>query len=163
MTKDELLADEAFMIRDGGEMPVVAYNSALYYLQEDEDGPQLALTGADVSPLKDAVVQRFRTIILRDLQPENRQKSIYRGVERSCANWFRLLAYCQQEAIPIPAIRREAAEALGAFLQVELQEVRERGGRSGLNCTWQRLQEYAESLDVELDEAVQGWRNLFAD
>jgi hypothetical protein len=160
MTRDEIVADEAFMIQAGGEMPVVAFNSSLYYLTEDEDGPQLRLTQADLALLKHAVVQRFRVIILRDLQPENRTKSIYRGLERSCANWFRLKGYCQKEALENAAVRLEVAEAFTAFLRMELREVAEQGGQSCLNCTCDRLQQYAEALGLNLDGIAHGWRKL---
>ncbi|MDA3972309.1 MAG: hypothetical protein PF442_13260, partial [Desulfobulbaceae bacterium] len=140
---------------------VVAFNSSLYYLTEDEDGPQLRLTQADLALLKHAVVQRFRVIILRDLQPENRTKSIYRGLERSCANWFRLKGYCPKGDMGFAELQIEITEDLSAFLIAELHDVCIHGAVSCVNCTQVRLKEYADSLGVDLDNVASGWRQLF--
>lgn len=161
MNKQDFLADEVLMIADGGEMPEVAFNSSLYYLTRDEDGPKLQLSKDDLLPLKEAVVQRFSFIILRDLQPENRTKSIYRGLARSSANWFRLWGYCQREELSSDGVRTEAGRDLAVFLSVELRDVCEGGGASCINCSRVELEEYAGSLGLELDAVAPGWSNLF--
>jgi len=159
--KEELLADEVLMIEDGGEMPEVALNSSLYYLSQDPDGPQLKLCAEDVWPLKNAVVRRYGTIILRDLQPENRTKSIYRGLARSLANWFRLLKYCQQEGVSCRQVQAEAGEHLVHFLGVEWRDVCEGRAESCVNCRRWELEDFAESLGVDLDVQAKGWQGLF--
>ena len=50
--RQDLIEDEAFMLADGGEMPEVAFHSAVYYLTEDEEGPCLELTEEDIALLK---------------------------------------------------------------------------------------------------------------
>ncbi len=161
VSRQELIADEAFMLADGGEMPEVAFHSAVYYLTEDEDGPGLELEEEDVAILKEAVVQRYRAIVLRDLCPANKTKSIYRGLERSAANWLRLKLYAARENIDLTPIQREAAQALLNFLQHEYDAVIHQGEESCVNCSQQRLIAYAKSLGVVLDSEVTHWRKLF--
>ena len=161
MTKKEILADEVMMIEDGGEMPEVAFNASLYFLIKDPDGPQLQLTADDLRPLKEAVVQRFGFIILRDLQPENRTKSIYRGLKRSYDNWIRMVVYCQREQLSFVDVRQQVEQELVVFLRTELHDVSVKGGDPCINCTQKELQEYAENLDVDLDRLASGWQDLF--
>ena len=157
--RQELIADEAFMIADGGEMPEVAFHSALYYLTEDEDGPALELREEDVVILKEAVVQRYKAIVLRDLCPENKTKAIYRGLERSAANWLRLKLYAERKNIDISSIQTQAAQALHNFLRHEYDAVICQGEESCVNCSRERLIAYAKSLGLE-SEGEQ-WRKLF--
>ncbi len=160
MEKEDCIADEILMIEDGGEMPEVAFNSSLYFLTKDPDGPGLRMSAEDVRPLKQALVKRFEVIILRDLQPENRTKSIYRGVARSGANWFRLVDYCKREKVALTEIRLHVSQALGSFLTREMQDV-SAGVSSCINCTRSELQDYATSLEVDLDAVAHGWQKLF--
>ncbi len=159
--RKEVIEDEILMIKDGGEMPEVAFNASLYYLTKDQNGPLLSLSTTELQQLKEAVVQRFSIIVFRDLQPENRTKSIYRGLERSYANWFRLVDYCQRETFSLLQIRREVALELGRFLNTELHDVYVQGVTSCVNCTRIELEGYAESLDVDLDTIASGWQKLF--
>lgn len=161
MNKQEFLADEVLMIEDGGEMPEVALNSSLYYLTRDLEGPQLSLNELELRPLKEAVVRRFGFIILRDLQPENRTKSIYRGLARSYANWFRLRGYCQREQVCLEAVQEQVVRDLQQFLRIELHDVTVEGKKSCINCTQLELEEYAQCVGLELNDGVKGWRKLF--
>lgn len=161
MNREEIIADEVFMIEDGGEMPEVAFNSSLYYLTRDPDGPQLSLCRQELLPLKEAAVRRYSFIVLRDLQPENRTKPIYRGLARSRVNWFRLLGYCQREKISPEMVQREVVKNLIQFLTVEYHDVCVAGATSCINCAESELEEYAGSLGVDLDREVKGWQELF--
>ena len=76
MDKKAYIAEEAFMVLHSGEIPEIALHSSLYYLTEDPEGPGLILTAADILPLKQEVVKRYQEIILRDLEPKNRDKGI---------------------------------------------------------------------------------------
>ena len=67
--KKKYIEEEAFMIVHSGEIPQVTLQSSLHYLTEDPEGPCLELNGDDIIPLKQAVVERYRVIILRDLDP----------------------------------------------------------------------------------------------
>lgn len=161
MNKEAYLADEVLMIADGGEMPEVAFNASLYYLTKDGDGPSLCLGGGDLLVLKRAVIQRFGFIVLRDILPENRCKSIYRGLERSYLNWLRLLGYCQRENLAVDTLAEDVAATLSTFLQVELVDVCDRGKTTCVNCTVEQLQDYAEKLNLDLDGIAPRWHRLF--
>ncbi len=159
--RQELIADEVFMLVDGGEMPEVAFHSAVYYLTKDEDGPGLELHGEDIAILKEAVVQRYQAIVLRDLCPETKATSSYRGLERSAANWQRLKLYAERENIDLSSIQTQAGQALLTFLRHEYNAVICQGEVCCVNCSQERLIAYATCLGVVLDSEVAQWRELF--
>ena len=161
VSRQDLIADEAFMLADGGEMPEVAFHSAVYYLTKDEEGPRLELEEEDVAILKEAVVRRYQAIVLRDLCPKNKDKSIYRGLERSADNWQRLQLYAKQENIDLSEVQTQAAEALVNFLKHEYDVVVCKGGVCCVNCSPEKLLSYAKSLGVTLEREVEEWRKLF--
>ena len=84
--KKTYIAEEAFVVLHSGEIPEVTYHESIYYLTEDVEGPGLQLNIDDVFPLKQAVIKRYRAIILRDIDPGNRDKGLYRGMARCVAN-----------------------------------------------------------------------------
>lgn len=161
VSRQSLINDEVLILADGGEMPEVAFHSAVYYLTKDEDGPRLELRGEEVTLLKEAVVRRYKAIVLRDLCPGNKKKSIYRGLERSVANWQRLKAFGEQENIDLSSIQTQVGRALIKFLKHECQAVINQGEESCLNCSPERLAVYAQSLGVALESEVKQWRKLF--
>jgi hypothetical protein len=133
--KRALLADEFLLVRHSGEIPEVALHSSLYYLTRDPAGPGITLAGRDLALLKDAVQERYREIILRDLDPENRDKGLYRGLARCLANWGRLSRFCRREGRDVGEIRREVAKALQHFIARELEDVLSGSRVSCINCT----------------------------
>lgn len=161
VSRQELISDEVFMLSNGGEMPEVAFHSAVYYLTKDEDGPGLELREEDVAILKDAVIQRYTVIVLRDLCPETKTKSIYRGLERSAVNWQRLKLYAERENIEISSIQIQVGQALLNFLKHEHDAVVCRGEVCCVNCSPERLGAYAKSLGVVLESEVAQWREIF--
>ena len=68
---DALVEDEWYAVRYSGEIPEVAYHGAVFHLTEARNGPQIELSGAQLSRLLGAVSQRYLEITLRDLLPEN--------------------------------------------------------------------------------------------
>lgn len=155
------LEDEVFIIEDaGGEMPEVAMHGSLYYLCNDPEGPGLFLEKQDHLPLKKAVFNRYQTIILRDLQPENRKKSIYRGMIRSAINWQRMKLFAEAENLAIDQVRRKVAAALVAFLEQEISAVKQRGESSCINCSRQTLGEFARELGLCSEDLAEGWQDL---
>ncbi len=91
MERRKIIEEEEFMVRHSGEIPEIAYHNSLYHLSEDQEGPRLGrLTPAEMAGLQTQAMARYREIILRDLRPENRDLSIYRGVRRAIWNWQRL-------------------------------------------------------------------------
>ncbi|MGQ9499920.1 MAG: hypothetical protein ACUVQ6_06170 [Dissulfurimicrobium sp.] len=138
----DLLEEEAFMILHSGEIPEVAYYSAIHYLTRDTEGPGLSFEDigkAGLMRLKVAVVGRYRLIILRDINPDNRDKRIYRGIQRAAVNWRRLKSFAAREGVEIGQIRLEVASALVSFLAQELTDVSSGRRESSINCTYDTL------------------------
>jgi len=158
--KKTYLEEEAFIIEHSGEIPEVALHSSLYYLEKDPDGPGMRLDAEDVLPLKQAVVKRYRVIILRDLDPENRDKSIYRGLARCSVNWQRLFKFCVREDLDYQEIKLETANALQEFLANELADVKSSGRSSSVNCSSGELESLVVSLGLSEDALPEGWQRV---
>lgn len=165
-----LLEEEAFMILHSGEIPEVAYHSAIHYLTEDPEGPGFSredIGEAGLMCLKNAVIGRYRLIILRDINPDNRDKRIYRGVQRAAVNWKRLKNFAARESIEIDQIRLEVADALISFLAQELTDVSSGRRESSINCTDDMLFGFIvevglsrSSLPHDIDVLFKGGRPL---
>lgn len=141
-------------------MPEVALHSSLYFLCYDPDGPGLRLSQEDLLPLKQAVITRFQTIILRDLNPENRKKSLYRGLARSAVNWQRLKIFAEREKLDIHRVRKKTAPALVSFLKDEVCYVTRGGETTCPNCNQQTLEDFAGDLGLSLNDLCCGWKEL---
>ncbi len=113
--------EESEIIRFSGEIPEVAYWNSIYYLEDDPEGPCLRLNDEEKRLLKRAVIERYLTIILRDLTVANIGKSHYRGLERAMVNWGRLSLFAKREGFSKEAIRQKVLEFLRLFLD-ELKE-----------------------------------------
>lgn len=157
-----LIEEEIFAIRHSGEMPEVALHTALYDLQEDPQGPRLTVSPDDFSLLKDAVEARYQRILMRDLTPRLRDRSIYRGLARAMANWQRLARFCKRENRDLAMHRQEAANAFVAFLETETVDVANGRQPSAANCTATELEAFAESLGLEPDKLPEGWQKVCA-
>ncbi len=157
--KESYLADEELLLADSGEIPEVAYHASLHFLSTDPEGPGLTLEEADHSRLMAQVVGRYRWIILRDLDPENRDRRIYRGVARSAANWWRLAKFCRNRGLSAEAVRGEAAAALRLFLARELADTAS-GRTSSVNCSVATLEAYARGVGLSAADLPSGWQQL---
>lgn len=160
LDKKTLIAEEAFVVQNSGEIPEVTLHESLYYLTEDADGPALELDVLDLAPLKLAVVERYRSIIQRDLDPENRDTSIYRGLARCMANWHRMTKFCLKEKIDFKDIKAETADGLQKFLLNELSDVQNGTRSSCVNCTSGEIENLITALGVGEDDLPDGWRDL---
>jgi hypothetical protein len=154
------IAEEVFMIEHSGEIPEVALHSSLYYLTEDPDGPALKLGDEDMDVLKQAVVRRYRTIIKRDLNPQNRDKRMYRGLARCSVNWQRLVKFCLREKIDFEPYQDETAEALQAFLEQELADVQSGNRSSCINCCSGEVKNLAGLLNLSPADFPADWHKL---
>ena len=152
-----LIEEEIFAIHQSGEMPEVALHTVLYDLQEDPEGPRLQLTQEDIEKMKDAVEQRYQRILLRDLNPRLRGRSVYRGLARAIANWQRLARFCQREGRDITPHRQAAAEALQTFMAMETDEVAHGRQPGAVDCTASQLQAFAKTLGVAENHLPEGW------
>ncbi len=160
--KTALLAEESIIIRNSGEIPEVALHGSLYYLSEDPGGPQLLLTEKDISALKSQVIARYEEIIRRDLDPGNRDKSIYRGLKRCIVNWHRLTWFCSRERNNIEQIRKKTAEALLKFLHQETKDVLCGARKTSINCCAAELADFAQQLGVSDRDLPAGWQKIMA-
>jgi len=160
LDKETYIDEEAFIIEHSGEIPEVALHSSLHYLGEDPEGPGLHLNAEDIFPLKQAVVERYRVIILRDLAPENRDKSIYRGLARCAVNWQRLFKFCLRENLDFQEVKLETADALQKFLVNEVADVKSNGRSSSVNCSSGELESLIISLGLSEDDLPEGWQKV---
>ncbi len=156
----EILEEEAFLIKQSGETPEIAYYSGLYYLFEDPEGPGLRPEQVDLRILKKAVFERYKKILMRDLKPANRDRRIYRGLARSIANWHRLKKYCEKEGFDIEEVRAETVERLLHFLNNEVKEVEAGLRESSINCSFSELIEFAKELGIREELLPSGLKKL---
>ena len=148
----ELLEDEWYIVRHSGETPEIALHSALYYLTRSKDGPRITLSEEQVAWLRQAAVDRYYEIIVRDLRHVNYGTPVSRGIKRSIINYHRFRTFCERQKIDRSAVQRQAAAALLDFLEIEIAEVG-RGQRLPLiDCPYEELQCFAADLGIELDD-----------
>lgn len=159
--KRALLADEFLLVRHSGEIPEVALQSSLYYLSQDPAGPGISLAAGDLALLKDAVQERYREIIFRDLDPENRDKGLFRGLARCLVNWQRLCRFCRREGRGVGGIRAEVAKALQGFIARELRDVRSGSRVSCINCTRSEFEYLLAELGLQSGDLPAGWHLLW--
>jgi hypothetical protein len=145
---DEDLENEWFAIRHSGETPEIALYSSIYFLTEADDGPKLCLTEEQLALLKEAASDRYREIVLRDLQPQNRDKAIYRGIKRSIVNLKRFECFCRRQHLDSQSFRAEVAAALLLFLATECVDTDKGGRRSSINCSFRELNDFARKVGL---------------
>lgn len=158
--KESYLEDEVLVVRHSGEIPEVAYHGALYYLTEDSEGPALKLDDADLNLLRQQVVARYREIILRDLIPENRDKTLYRGLARCIVNWERCAKFCSRHNLAIEGLRIEVQNALRGFFRREMEDVRHGGRTSCINCSTTALEAFCSAIGIDSATLPDGWQGL---
>ncbi|MDG4475462.1 hypothetical protein [Thiovibrio frasassiensis] len=159
--RESLLAEESLIVRHSGEIPEIAFHGSLYYLCEDPAGPTLTLNKTELDLLRQQVVARYREILLRDLNPENRDARIYRGLRRCIFNWERLGKFCLRQGLAVEDLHQEIADALRSFLRQETNEVLAGLRHSCLNCTEEELTTFAKEMEVGPEELPEGLGMLF--
>ena len=158
--REALLEEEQIILRNSGEIPEIALHSSLYFLSEDVQGPRLELRDDERQLLYRAALTRAQEIVLRDLEPRNRDLRIYRGVARSMVNWRRLRNFCGRISRDCPGFRAEVARALLAFLANEVSEVRAGGRASSVNCGARDLEVFCREVGLEVSSLPEGWASL---
>ena len=149
----EHIDNEWFVVRHSGELPEVALHSSLYYLTEAEDGPKLTLAEHHLRELQAAAMERYRDIILRDLLPENRNTSMYRGVKRAIINYQRYQRFCLRQALEVShGFIDEVAEAFSSLLAVEVADAKASAYETALNCSLNELQSFAMEIGLAVNE-----------
>ncbi len=149
------LEDEWYLVRHSGETPEIALHAALYYLTRAKDGPRLDLSRQHEELLRQAAIDRFREIILRDLLHVNCETSTYRGIHRSITNYRRFCVFCRRQQVDPAEMRRQVVAALDIFLTTELAALRCRRP-SIVNCTFAELQGFAAELGLDLTGRLAG-------
>jgi hypothetical protein len=155
----EILEEEAFLIETSGEIPEVAFHAAVHHLVEDPEGPRLDLGPAEIHRLKGGVLAGYRRILLRDLDPDNRDQPHFRGLERAAANWNRLSDFAEREGLDASALRRDAADALVNFLRQAAEDVAE-GRPAGLRAGPESVPDLIAGLRVDQDQLPSNWPEL---
>jgi len=149
-SKESYLQQEVDWIENSGETPEVAFYEALYYLTEEEEGPKLVLTSSDIKVLEDAVINRYKTIILRDLKFANRRSSIFRGLKRAIINYNRLKKYQKKKNRIDPGLEKMTGRFLLEYIRRECEEISDRRHYRTINCTREELEQFADELGVNI-------------
>jgi hypothetical protein len=144
----ELLDDEWLIVRHSGEIPEITYHSSLYYLTLDRDGPQLALLDSELSQLKDAAVQRYQEIVLRDLSLDNFHKTIFRGPRRTLYNWQRFQDFTKRQDIAFGDFGHVVARELLRFLEQGVAGAGSTVPQHFINCKEEQLLEFVTELGI---------------
>ena len=155
-----ILEDEVLIVRHSGEIPEITYHATVHYLCSDPSGPGMTLAREELLILQDAALARAREIVLRDLDPDNRDLSIYRGLKRTIYNWQRLLAFAERLNRSEKDFREKVRQALRIFLESEWLDVTSGRRTSSVNCTAKELAGFAAALGVTTDELPEGWQAL---
>lgn len=158
--RDVILEEELLQVRHSGEIPEVALHASLHYLCEDEDGPRFILSEDELRPLQEAVLARYREIILRDLNVANRALSLFRGLRRAHHNWYRFVRFSDKISLPYEEFRQTAARELILYLCQELEEVRQGIASPSINCTAAHLETFALALGLDQRQLPAGWALL---
>lgn len=151
-----ILEDEWYLVRHSGETPEIALHAAIYYLTRAKDGPRLSLSSHHEELLRQAAIDRFREIILRDLLHVNCGTTIYRGIHRSIINYRRFCVFCRRQQVDPGGMSRQFAAALDNFLTTELTEMGRLKRPSIVNCTFADLQIFAAELGFDLPDRLAG-------
>jgi len=158
-----LLEEEVIILRNSGEIPEIALHSSLYYLEEDEEGPRISLHEEELQLLYDAALVRAREIVLRDLDPDNRDRTIYRGLARSITNWQRLQNFCRRIGRDCLDFRETVSQALLTFIQRECEDTKNSLRTSSVNCSASEIESFCEELCIPAESLPEGWTALCSD
>jgi hypothetical protein len=155
-----ILEEELLLVRHSGEIPEVALHASLHYLCKDTEGPRFILGDEELRSLQDAALERYREIILRDLNVTNRDRSLFRGIKRALHNWYRFARFSEKIGCPYEDFRATAAQALLTFLQQELEDVRSGTRSSSVNCSTEALVSFALTLGTDMTALSGEWACL---
>lgn len=143
-----ILEEELLIVRHSGEIPEIALHATLHYLCNDPNGPKFLLSAEELISLEDAALARYREIILRDLDPDNRDLPLYRGMQRVICNWQRFKMFCTRIKRDWSGFRPEVGQALYRFLCQEEKDVSAGRRRPSINCTVQELKDFAAEMKL---------------
>ena len=156
----ELLENEWYHVRYSGEIPEIALHSSIFHLTEDEEGPRIQLSEAGLGYLQEAAKHRYLEIILRDIIPQNRDETHYRGILRTISNWRRFKRFCERHGMRAETLREQIAVQAMAFLNNEIADVAKGERQSCINCTFEDIVSFAVELGFSLDGIEKDLRPL---
>ncbi len=156
--RELLLENEWFVVRHSGEIPEITLHGSLYHLISDPEGPGLLLTETENRYLQDAAIARSREIVLRDLEPDNRELPIYRGIRRSIINYRRHLNFLARLQRDDSRFTKTVRDKLEFFLLQEINEMNSVKKKS-LDCTREELLDFMKEVGLNKSK-VDGWHNL---
>jgi hypothetical protein len=154
------LEEEWILVRNSGEIPEVALHASFYYLSEDAEGPGLVLTEEEKGGLHQAALARYEEIILRDLDPANRDLSLFRGIRRANHNWYRYSRFCEQIGHNYTVFMQQAAQSLRAYLELEVTEAKSGKRSPSVNCSREALLTFALALGIVQETMPEGWEGV---
>jgi len=154
------LHDELLIVRHSGEIPEVALHSSIYFLTRDPDGPVIDLSQEELLLLKKMVLARYQEIINRDLDPDNRDKSLYRGLARCICNWQRLKRFCRREGFATDSFRKEIAGGIITLLNKESLDIATQKRTASINCTALELTEFLDELGINFADLPDDWGDI---
>ena len=158
--RESLLEEEILIVRHSGEIPEIALYSSIYYLTEDSEGPRINLYEAELQSLYDAAIERACEIVLRDLDPDNRDLGMYRGPARTIYNWRRLQRLCRRINRNCPGFDETVTRALIAFIHREMKDVQSCRRCSSVNCSVSELQSFLDELCIDQKKLPSEWTTL---
>ena len=158
--RESILEEEVIILRNSGEIPEIALYTTLYYLEEGEEGPQIMLSEDELDQLYNAPPATAREIVLRDLDPDNRDLSLYRGPARSLVNWQRLQNFCRRIGRECRGFDKTVSQALLSFLEREYEDTRSAQRASSVNCSAEDIQLFCRELCLDPTSLPQGWSCL---
>jgi hypothetical protein len=154
--------EERDIIAQAGELPEVAFYESFFFLTTSAEGPGLKLWPEEIVFLKEGVIEGYKRIILRDLNPQNRAKEIFRGIERAVVNFKRLKKFAQKEGLEISHLLPEIANALRQYVRAEIndQELVAKGIRT-INCDRQNWDWFCQELGLEPTSLIPDTETFF--
>ena len=155
--REFLIEEETIILRNSGEIPEITLHSSIYYLEDDNEGPRIKLCEEELQQLYDAALARAREIILRDLDPDNRDLSLYRGLARSIANWHRLQSFCHRINRQCPEFKETVSQALLSFVEREFEDTQKSLRPPSVNCTAEDIISFCEELRTDVSRLPDGW------
>lgn len=158
----EEVIEEKEIIAHSGEMPEVAFHNSLHFLTENPDGPHLTLTPEEITFLQQGVIERYKWIILRDLNPKMRGKSEFRSIERAIVNYKRLKRYAKKQQLDISDIIPELAQVLTIYIKAELKDpyLKEHYLRT-VNCSREDWKWFVKELHLDLSDLLPNPEEFF--
>lgn len=156
----DIIDNEVLIVRNSGEIPEIALYASLYYLKDEPEGPGIVVTEEELCAFQAAALVRSREIILRDLDPDNRDLALYRGLKRTIANYRRHHDFLARIGRKDDEIKGITARALLQLLNREVKEVGSGRRVSSINCTISELVNFIDVLEVSRNLLPYGWQKL---